>query len=193
MFKSLFGGKGGNDNDIFQPRMPQVDVVANIEDVFDKARKSASGEMSVPGATPNNRFLIVVTPGRMLMNKPCPPAGSIPQSQTAAIEDMMPSSVKRNIAAIAYNEQKAITTDATKAIPFLGMLIGFAYIGHAVWVFEGHSSALAAGCRNADILLVDSGMIPFLPKDWMTTAASVMRSKEIYAHDRKTFQLSALM
>jgi hypothetical protein len=189
MFKNLFGGKGGNENDLFQPRMPEVDIVANIEEVFDKARKSASGEMSVPGSDPKGRFVIVITPGRMLMNKPCPPAGSISQSQVASIEGMMPSSTKRNIAVIAYNELKAVTKDASKTIPFLGMLMGFAYIGHAVWIFEGHSSALAAGCRNADLLLVDSGMVPHLPNNWINTASSVMRHKEIYVHDRGTFKL----
>jgi hypothetical protein len=190
MLKNLFSG---SQPDIFQPRMPQVDVPANIEALFDLARKAARGEVAIPGADPNERVVVVVTPGRMIMHKSCPPVGTIPQSQTAPIEEMMPSSVKRNIAVIAYNEQKAITADTSKAIPFLGMLIGFAYIGHAVWVFEGHPSALAAGCRDADILLVDSGMVPHLPKDWTATASSTMRSKEIYVHDRATFQLKTVM
>jgi hypothetical protein len=78
----------------------------------------------------------------------------------------------------------------SKAIPFFGMLLGFAYIGHAVWVFEGHSSALGHGCRNADVLLVDGAMVPFLQLDWQTVASRVMRRPEIYVHDRQTFRLS---
>jgi hypothetical protein len=35
--------------------------------------------------------------------------------------------------------------DASKAIPFLGLLIGWATVRHRVSVFEGHPSALAAG------------------------------------------------
>ena len=173
--------------------MPEVDIPPELERIFDEARKAASGELKIPGADPNARYLIIATPGRMLLNMTVPAAGTIPAAQVERMEEMMPSSVKRNIAAISYNEQKAITTNAGKAIPFLGMLMGFAYIGHTVWVFEGHPSALAAGCRDADILFVDSGMMPFLSKDWMSVAASTMRSKEIYLHDRKTFQLSTLM
>ena len=79
----------------------------------------------------------------------------------------MPSSVKRNIAVIANTELQAVTKEISKAIPFVGMLMGFAYIGHAVWIFEGHPDALEAGCRDADVLIVDGGMAPFLSKDWI--------------------------
>jgi hypothetical protein len=68
-----------------------------------------------------------------------------------------------------------------QAIPFFGFLLGFAAIGHKVWVFEGHSSAMRAGCQNSDILLVDGGILPFLgdEKEWRTTAMDVMRGNEI--------------
>ena len=68
--------------------------------------------------------------------------------------------------------------------PFLGLLLGLAYIGHSVWIFEGHPSALAAGCRNADVLIVDGDMVPHLQEDWTAVASSVMRHREIYVHDR---------
>ena len=73
---------------------------------------------------------------------------------------------------------------------FLGMLLGFAYVGHAVWVFEGHPSALTEGCRDADVLLVDGGMLPFLAPDWHAVASHARRRPEIYVHDRETFSLS---
>jgi hypothetical protein len=188
MFKNLFGKK--DDDDLYRPRMPGVDQPAEIEKVFAQARQAAAGETKPAGAGPDDRFVILVTPGRMLMNRPCPPAGSIPASQVKSVEQMIPPAVKRNIAVIAYTELRAVTTDISKTIPFMGMLIGFAYIGHAVWIFEGHPSALAAGCRDADILLVDGGMIPYLVDDWVATAASAMRRKEIYVHDRATYKLS---
>lgn len=68
-------------------------------------------------------------------------------------------------------------------------LLAFAYIGHAVWVFEGHFSALAAGCRDADLLLVDGGLVPFLQPDWIKVVSPVMRNPEIYVHDRATYAL----
>jgi hypothetical protein len=126
----------------------------------------------------------------MLMHKACPAAGSLPQTQVAPIEKMLPGRVTRNIAVIAYTGLEAVSTDLGKAIPFSGMLLGLVYIGHAVWVFEGHTSALSAGCREADLLFVDGGMLPYLGDNWIATASIGMRNKEIYVHERATFKLT---
>jgi hypothetical protein len=192
MFKNPFNQNDADNKALYLPRMPEVDLTPKIEDVFIEARKAAAGETRPPGAAPDDRFLILVTPGRMLMHKPCPAAGSLPQNQVASIESMLPSRVKRNIAVIAYTELQAVTNQISKAIPFVGMLLGFAYIGHAVWIFEGHPSALTSGCREADLLLVDGGMLPYLTGTWAETAASGMRNKEIYVHERATFKLTRL-
>lgn len=184
MFKRLFRRR----NDETDLHMPEVDELPNIEELFEKARKAAAGEGEQALAQPG-QHVIVVTPGRMLMFQPCPPPGSMPPSQVASIEQMISPKVKRNVAAIAYTELGALTSNISKAVPFFGFLLGFAYIGHAVWVFEGHPSALAAGCRDADVLIVDSGMVPHLQKDWMAIASSVMRTAEIYVHDRATYSL----
>jgi len=174
----------------FEPHMPEVDILPNLEEVFDRARKAAAGEGEQAGAS--ERHVIVVTPGRMMMLQPCPPPGSMPKKQVSAIEQMIPPATKRNIAAIGYTRLDALTTDISKAIPFFGFLLGFAYIGHSVWVFEGHESALAAGCREADVLIVDGGMVPHLREDWAAVASSVMRHAEIYIHDRATYSLRRL-
>lgn len=186
--RSLFENKGPQD--IYQPHMPQVDATEKIEEIFAEARKAARGETRPPGAGPDERFYVVVTPGRMVMYKPCPAPGSMSQEQTAPIERLLPPAVKRNIAVIANTELQAVTKEISKAVPFVGMLMGFAYIGHAVWIFEGHPTALQAGCRDADLLIVDCGMTPFLSKDWIQAAQSTMRRKEIYAHDRASFKLN---
>jgi hypothetical protein len=190
VFKKLFGGAGRKDKALYRPRMPDVDEPPAIEDIFAKARSAAGGATPLPDGKPDARYLVVVTPGRLLMHQPCPPAGTMSADQVAPIEKMIPPGVRRNIAAIAYTEQQAVATDLSKAIPFAGLLMGFAYIGHAVWVFEGHLSALAAGCRDADVLLVDGGMVPYLADDWAAVAARVMRRKEIYVHDRVTYKLA---
>ena len=187
MFKRLFGqGKESERSDAVQ--MPEVDELPDIEGVFAKARMAAAGEGELPPDR-SGRHVIVVTPGRMLMFQPCPPESSMPQEQVEPIERMIPPKVKRKIAAIAYTELSAIRKDISKTIPFFGILLGFAYIGHAVWVFEGHISALAAGCRDAEVLIVDGAMIPHLQKDWAEVAASVMKRPEIYSHDRATYSL----
>ena len=169
MFERLFGRKKDHPEvrlgtEASASGMPEVDEVPDIEEVFERARKAAAGEGEwLPG--PPGRHVVVVTPGRMLMLNPCPRLGSMPQKQVASMEQMISPKTKRNIAAIAYTELGVIRKDISKAIPFYGFLIGFAYIGHSVWVFEGHSSALSAGCRDADVLIVDGGMVPHLQKD----------------------------
>jgi hypothetical protein len=186
MFKRLFG-QGKEARKSRDVRMPEVDESQDIEDVFKNARAVASGEALPVGRS--GRHVIVVTPGRLLMFQPCPPEGAMAQRQVEPIERMIPPKVKRKIAAIAYTELSALKKDISKTIPFFGILIGFAYIGHSVWVFEGHSSALAAGCRDADVLIVDGAMIPHLQTDWAEVATSVMKRPEIYSHDRATYSL----
>jgi hypothetical protein len=170
--------------DLFEPRMPEVDQPRDINRVFDQARKSAAGEQDP------SRQVVLITPGRMLMLQPCPPPGSMPQNVVTQIERLVSPKVKRKIAVIAYTELQAITKGLSQAIPFFGMLIGMAYIGHAVWIFEGHATALAAGCKEADVLIVDSGMVPHLPTDWRTMASSGAPKVEIYVHDRTNHSLS---
>jgi hypothetical protein len=51
-----------------------------------------------------------------------------------------------------------------------------------VWIFEGHSSALPAGCAEADLLLVDSAMALEMDAGnpgWQEQAKSAMRGDTI--------------
>lgn len=184
MWNRLFGRK----KNAFSPadlHMPEVVEIPNIEEVFTNARNAAARE-GIQAAAGQN--VVVVTPGRTLMFQPCPSAGSMPAEQVANMERLISPKMKRKIAAIAYTEGATVNTLVAN-IPFFGLLLGMAYIGHAVWVFEGHSSALAAGCREADVLIVDSGMAPFLTQDWIAIASSGMKTTEIYLHDRATYSL----
>jgi hypothetical protein len=191
MLKKIFGALNPGRAAIFEPRMPDIEAAANPAEVFAQARSVAAAG-APPGSPSSARHVIVVTPGRLMMLQPCPAPGSMPAAQVASIEQMIPPTRKRNIVAIAYTELGALQADASRAIPFLGMLLGFAYIGHAVWVFEGHPSALAEGCRDADVLIVDGGMLPCLSADWQKDVRPTMRRPEIYVHDRKDFRLKPL-
>jgi hypothetical protein len=177
------------DDTVFEPRMPEVDEPATLAATFDRARSTAANGGAIPGDL-QQRCLVIVTPGRLLMLQPCPRVGSMPEQQVAGIKKLLPPVPQRNVAVISYTELVALQTDVAKAIPFVGMLLGLAYIGHAVWVFEGHLSALTHGCRHADLLLVDSGMLPHLQPEWQAVASGAMRRPEIYVHDRATFRLS---
>ena len=168
------------DQDIFLPHMPEVYIREDIESVFTRAR-AAAAEPTQDDDGIYRRQVIIVTPGRLLIGKECPLAGEIPAEQLAALEKFVPRKPILQICAIAYTELEALKKNMRSAIPFVDYLMGFAALGHSVWVFEGHSSAIAAGCRDADLLLVDSGMLPALEKDpdWKKKAAAVMRKQEI--------------
>ena len=178
--------KGATPAD-FTPRMPEVDVPPDLDARFARARRIASGDEVVPnrgGRGEGQRHLVIVTPGRMCMMYPCPQPGSMQAGTVAAIERLAPSSKPLTIAVIALTELRAVRASLAKAIPFVGYLLGLAYVRHTVVVFEGHASALRAGCRDADLLIVDEAMIPALPQDWLTVAWSVMRAPQAVVFGR---------
>ena len=173
------------------PRMPEVAVRGDIEQVFGAVPPTAAGEKGTRG-------LVVVAPDRRMLLMPALEASEKLNEMAAGMERLIPSAVKRNIAVIACTEIPAATAnafnvaEANRAIPFLGLLTGLTYLGHSVWIFEGHPSAMAAGCREADVLLVDSGMLPHLARGWEDTATGAMRNANILLHDRNTFKLRFL-
>lgn len=168
------------ENDIFFPHMPEVFIRKDIETVFAKARASAAEPVQGDDGIYRRR-LIIVTPGRLLIGKDCPLAADLNSEQLAALENLVPRKPLIQICAIAYTLLDALKKDMRRAIPFIDYLLGFAAMGHTVWVFEGHASALAAGCRDADLLLVDGGMLPALERNpaWRATALEAMRGKDI--------------
>jgi hypothetical protein len=169
-----------DSNDIFFPHMPEVFTPEDLAGVFDRAR-SAAADLTQDVDGVYHRQIIIVTPGRLLVKKECPLAAELQPAQIALLEKFVPRKPILKICAIAFTELEALKKDMRRAIPFIDYLLGFASLGHSVWVFEGHSSALAQGCREADLLLVDSGMLPELEKNpnWQATAEQAMRTPEI--------------
>jgi hypothetical protein len=107
-----------------------------------------------------------------------------------SVSQLLPPDPPLNVAVISYTYVPALIQDKAKAIPFLGFLVGFAAIGHTVVVFEGHPSAFESGVRGGDVLMVDSGMLPFVQKDWKEAAFRLMRpGAKVLEHDRATYQL----
>jgi hypothetical protein len=167
-------------NNLFTPQMPEVDIPPDIESVFSKARiKSDESREDEDGLF--HRQVIIVTPGRLLISKICPLPSEIPADEISRLSSLIPPNPSRSISVIAYTYLDALKMDILQAIPFFGYLLGFATLGHKVVIFEGHLSALSAGCRDADILLVDAGLVPFLDKNtnWHDIALKAMKGKEI--------------
>ena len=153
-----------------------------LEDWFIQAREHAA----------QGNLVVVREDGRSLL-LPAMRTTSVKPEMVAAIEQIIPSTTKRRVAVIAEtswasNSQPNLQA-ANQAIPFWGLLMGFASIGHAVWVFHGSADLLSAGCNGADVLIVDSAFLVALPSDWQLEAARVMRNPQILVHDRSTYKL----
>lgn len=169
----------GSDQ-VFHPHIPEVDIHDDIGQIFNRARLAAD-ESNLDEDGLYHRQVIIVTPGRLLIGKQCPLPGEFPVGELDKLVNLLPPNPPRNIAVIAYTYLEALKQDLLKAIPFFGYLMGFAAIGHKVWVFEGHPSALSAGCQDADLLMVDGGLLPDLEKNgnWRQIAINAMHGSEI--------------
>ena len=183
--------------DIFQPHMPGVDVLTNMDELFDLMRRELlHAETVLENSVPGQRAVAILTPGRITIYQPCPPPGSLPAERLEPFKRFLPPEPVLNISVVSYTLLEAFMTDATrlKCIPFLGILLAYAYIGHSVVIFEGHPTAFASGVRNSDVLIVDSGMLPFLQADWLAVARQVMRptpkvlypAPKVFICDRQT-------
>ncbi|HTD44010.1 MAG TPA: hypothetical protein VK687_07505 [Bryobacteraceae bacterium] len=171
---------------LFEPHMPEVDVPPDLQGVFTKARiEIASGD---------ERRIGIVTPGRMVMLQPAPPPGSIPKEFVAQVSQLLPSAKPLNITFVGHTQLEALMQDKAKCIPQLGQLLGFAYLGHNVIVFEGHSSAFEYAVRDCDVLMIDSGMLAFLQPDWLDVALRAARpGAKMIVQDRKTGRLQPVI
>ncbi len=179
------------DQPSLEVRMPEVDLSHPADRVFAAVRQAAASASQQPESI-GRRHVALVTPSRVTMLHPCPPPGTLALEQSTLAESLVPSGTPRNIAVIAYNELDAAKTNVSLVIPFFDLLRIFGYLGHAVWIFEGHVSAMAAGSQDADVLIVDDGMMRHLPGNWRSVAMRVMRGSDIYAFERRSGNLRRL-
>jgi hypothetical protein len=132
----------------------------------------------------------------MIVPIPCPPRDNLGPELIAGVRLIVPEDEPQAVTVIAFNdvlkaelpdrcEQQGVTTELVNLlIPFLGCLLGMASTRHSVVVFEGHSSAVALGCRDADLLIVDEPMLTGLQADWVSVASGAMRNPRILVFRR---------
>jgi hypothetical protein len=166
-----------------------VIAVPGIEAFFAKVRKRAA----------ESRGVSLVRPDRTHFILPSPPEGSIGAQMVEGVKAVIPSDQPRCIAAMTAPgalagdpSQKPSLPEVAKRVPFMGLLVGLAYTGHAVWMYEGSAEWAAAGCEEADVLIVDSDAIATLPADWAVDAARVMRNANVLAYDRSRHKIGAI-
>src|SRR5690242_8459498 len=170
----------------FTPHMPEVDARPNLSALFADARARVANPDPKVELVEGQRCLGVVTPGRMVMFVPAPKPGAVPAQFLGMAKRLLPSEKPLRICAVAFTELKPMMKDQLKCIPFLAQLLGLAYLGNNVIVFEGHPSAFEAPLPETDVLWIDSAMLPFLQADWARVAFRVMpEGRRIVVFNRK--------
>jgi hypothetical protein len=167
-------------------RMPEVEPRPDIDAVFAQVRQTASRG--------NPRGIAVLTPERQLALVPMLPDTPAVKTMAANLAKLVPAAARRNIVGIGYTAPSSLSqpNDPNQSAPFFALLAGLCHVGHLVWVFEGHASALEAGCREGDVLIVDSGVRHLLPDGWQDTVAAVMRNANILVFNRTNAKLGVV-
>ncbi len=168
---------------------PNVIEMPGIETFFAKVRKLAAGSRGVSLVRPDRGHFIL----------PAPPAGFIRPEMVEGVKAVIPSEQPVNVAAMAAPGalvgdpgQKPSLPEIARRVPFMGLLVGLAYTGHAVWMFEASAETVAAGCADADVLIADSECLAVLPQDWAVDAALVMRNPNLLVFDRSRHKIGAI-
>jgi hypothetical protein len=178
-------------SDIFEPHMPGVVVPPDLDALFRTAREQLRvEELNPKTGTKGQRVVAIVTPERQITFELSPPRGSLPDVAVKQMSLLLPPEPPLDISVVSYTLTEALAQDETRTecIPFLGHLAGFGYLGHSVVVFEGHPTAFESGVRDTDLLIVDSGMLPFIQSDWGAVAFRVMRpGAQVFVHSRESF------
>lgn len=180
-------------SNIFEPHMPGVYVLPDMDALFRAARAQLRDEEFVPErGVKGQRVVAVVTPERQVTFELTPPRGSLPDADTEPANRLFPPEPPLNISVVSYTLTEARTQDETRTrcIPFIGHLARLGYVGHSVVVFEGHPTAFESGVRDGDVLIVDAFMLPFIQGDWFRVAQGVMRpGAKVFVYDRWTRNL----
>lgn len=178
------------------PCMPTISPKRDVRRCFADARRLSAG-------THGLRRVVVIAPDGTLVNVPVPEPG-----------DADPSLI-RDVRAALAPENEPVTGLAITAInctlgvqrlgrsfhkmltllPNLSYLVGAACLGNTVVSFEGHPNAFAVGCEEADMLILDEGMIPFLQPDWAAVALTKLRQPRIilFGRDGRLSKLDRLV
>jgi hypothetical protein len=178
----------------FEPRMPEVDARPNLDTFFAKTRATIANPDPKAGIEPGQRCMAVVTPGRLMMMLPAPKPGAVPAQFVEQAQRLVPSDQPMNVVAVSFTDLKAMMADKLKCIPNLPQLLGLAFLGHSVFVFEGHPSAFETALAGADALIVDSAMIPFLQTDWAAVALRLIPQRgRVLVFNRKNGVLTPVV
>lgn len=158
--------------------------------LFAKVRKQAAA----------NRVVSLLRPNQVLYGLAAPAPGTINPQLEAGVRAMVSDEQQRNIAALAAPGalsagdlgKAPVVAEIARQVPFFGLLVGLAYIGHAVWLFEASADMVPVGCEEADVALIDSNAVPNMPQGWAADIGAIMRNPNILVFDRSRNKMGVL-
>ena len=165
--------------------MPAISPKRDIRRCFADARRLSAGSHG-------NRWVVIIAPDGTLVNVPVPTEEDADQSLLSDVRGALAPGqepiTELTITSInCTNGVKRLASSFHKMLPLvpnLSYLVGAVRLGNTVTAFEGHSRDFAVGCENADMLIVDDGMIPFLQPDWAAVALRTLRQPRIILFGR---------
>jgi len=184
--------KSQKRSDTYDPRMPDVDGQVDIAELFARVRATLSCdpprelECFQPGVA-------IVSPDRSVSVLRLPASTRIPQRVLDNNRIGIPYTNPLNITAVSFTGVCApkLADVIRNRMVFLAGILPFAHNGHRIVVFEGHESGFEAALKDADVLIIDSAMLPLLQSNWFDVARGIFRYRgRIRIFDRKTMDLS---
>jgi hypothetical protein len=175
-------------DDPLAPRMPDVDIHTDVAGLFADVRAKVSWYRFSNEQKAGRPCVGIISPDRTISFLAAPASAELPQELVDANKACIPHTKPLNITAVSFTGLRP--PGEIKRMTFICCLLPFASIGHSIVVFEGHVSGFEAALKDADVLVIDSGMLPFLQSNWFEVARGVFRDKgRIRMFDRKTMRL----
>jgi hypothetical protein len=167
-------------------RMPNVSPNRDIGRCFAEARRLSAGRNGL-------RWVVIIAPDGTLIKVPVPPPAEADQSLLRDVRAALSPEGGEAVTGLtitSINNTGGIQKrgrsffQILELIPNLSYLVGAACLGNTLVAFEGADDVFPAGVADADVLVVDDGMVPFLRPDWAAIALKELRELRILQFGR---------
>jgi len=144
--------------------MPTISPRRDIRRCFANARRLSAGAHGV-------RWVVIIAPDGTLVNVPVPSPDEADQTLLRDVRFCLAPNQEAvtGLAITLINCTNGVQRRARsfhkmlELVPNLSYLVGAACLDNTVVAFEGHTGDFAAGCEDADVLLLDDGRITRCP------------------------------
>ncbi len=165
-----------------------MNLDADVAELFARVREKLPLGRAPEEMKAGEPWLGIVCPDRSFFLVTLSVAAELPPQLVEQNKDCIPYTKPLNITAVGFTGLRP--SPEIRRMPFVASILPFAYIGHSIVIFEGHESGFEASLKDADVLIIDSGMLPFLQPNWFEVARRAFREHgRIRMFDRKTLSL----